>query len=190
MNRTLSIDFLRTFVAIADAGTFAAAAERVGRTVSAVSLQIDRLEEQVGPALFQKFGRRVEATSAGLQLLDLARTILHATDSALIAMTSDRLSGTVRLGVLHDVIEAAATTVLADFMTTHPEARIEVVVDTGQALIDAMEAGKLDQAIAFQVNTRLPRDTLGLVPRRWVGNPQRGPNAERPLPLVMLGGPC
>src|SRR5262245_8450914 len=64
------------------------------------------------------------------------------------------LSGTVRLGVLHDGIEAAATTVLADFMTTHPEARIEVVVDTGQALIDAMEAGKLDQAIAFQVNTR------------------------------------
>ena len=41
MNRTLSVDFLRTFVAIADAGTFAAAAERVGRTVSAVSLQID-----------------------------------------------------------------------------------------------------------------------------------------------------
>ena len=54
MSRTLSIDFLRTFIAIADAGTFAAAAERVGRTVSAVSLQIDRLEEQVGRALFQK----------------------------------------------------------------------------------------------------------------------------------------
>jgi DNA-binding transcriptional LysR family regulator len=51
MSRTLSIDFLRTFVAIADAGTFAAAAERVGRTVSAVSLQIDRLEEQVGRAV-------------------------------------------------------------------------------------------------------------------------------------------
>jgi hypothetical protein len=43
---------------------------------------------------------------------------------------------------MHDGIEAAATTVLADFMTTHPEARIEVVVDTGQAQIDAMEAGK------------------------------------------------
>jgi len=70
MSRTLSIDFLRTFVAIADAGTFAAAAERVGRTVSAVSLQIDRLEEQVGRALFQKFGRRMEPTSAGRQLLE------------------------------------------------------------------------------------------------------------------------
>src|SRR5215475_10914482 len=83
MNRTLSVDFLRTFVAIADAGTFAAAAERVGRTVSAVSLQIDRLEEQVGRALFQKFGRRMEPTSAGRQLLDHARTILAANDAAL-----------------------------------------------------------------------------------------------------------
>ena len=126
MNRTLSIDFLRTFVAIADAGTFAAAAERVGRTVSAVSLQIDRLEEQVGRALFQKSGRRMEPTSAGRQLLDHARTILAANDAAVSAMSSDRLSGTVRLGVLHDGIEAAAATVLADFMATHPDARIEV----------------------------------------------------------------
>src|SRR5215471_4919693 len=161
MSRTLSIDFLRTFIAIADAGTFAAAAERVRRTVSAVSLQIDRLEEQVGRALFQKSGRRMEPTSAGRQLLDHARTIL-----------------------------AAATTVLADFMATHPEARIEVVVDTSQALVDAMEAGKLDQAIAFQVNTRLPRDTLGLVPMRWIGSPQRSLIDERPLPLVMLEEPC
>jgi DNA-binding transcriptional LysR family regulator len=190
MNRALSIDFLRTFVAIADAGTFAAAAERVGRTVSAVSLQIDRLEEQVGRALFQKSGRRMETTSAGRQLLDHARTILAANDAALSAMSSDRLSGTVRLGVLHDGIEAAATTVLADFMATHPEARIEVVVDTSQALVDAMEAGKLDQAIAFQVNTRLPRDTLGLVPMRWIGSPQRSLVDERPLPLVMLEEPC
>src|SRR5262249_60114490 len=103
-------------------------------------------------------------TSAGRQLLDHARTILAANDAALSAMTSDRLSGTVRLGVLHDWIEAAATTVLADFMTTHPEARIEVVVDTGQALIDAMEAGEPGPATAFQVNTRPPRDTPGLVP--------------------------
>jgi DNA-binding transcriptional LysR family regulator len=190
MSRTLSIDFLRTFVAIADAGTFAAAAERVGRTVSAVSLQIDRLEEQVGRALFQKSGRRMEPTSAGRQLLDHAHTILAANDAALSAMSSDRLSGTVRLGVLHDGIEAAATTVLADFMATHPEARIEVVVDTSQALIDAMEAGKLDQAIAFQVNTRLPRDTLGLVPMRWIGSRQRSLIDERPLPLVMLEEPC
>jgi len=104
MSRTLSIDFLRTFVAIADAGTFAAAAERVGRTVSAVSLQIDRLEEKVGRALFQKSGRRMEPTSDGRQLLDHARTILAANDAALSAMSSDRLSGTVRLGVLHDGI--------------------------------------------------------------------------------------
>jgi DNA-binding transcriptional LysR family regulator len=190
MSRTLSIDFLRTFIAIADAGTFAAAAERVGRTVSAVSLQIDRLEEQVGRALFQKSGRRMEPTSAGRQLLDHARTILAANDAALSAMSSDRLSGTVRLGVLHDGIEAAAATVLADFMATHPDARIEVVVDTSQALIDAMEAGKLDQAITFQVNTRLPRDTLGLVPMRWIGNRQRSLIDQRPLPLVMLEEPC
>src|SRR5262249_32995671 len=145
---------------------------------------------QIGRALFQKSGRRMEPTSAGRQLLDHARTILAANDAALSAMTSDRLSGTVRLGVLHDWIEAAATTVLADFMTTNPEARIEVVVDTGQALIDAMEAGQLDQAIRFPGNTRLPRATLGLVPMRRGGTRQRRLIAERQLALVMLEEPC
>jgi hypothetical protein len=46
------------------------------------------------------------------------------------------------------------------------------------------------RAIAFQVNTRRPRDTLGLVPMRWIGNRQRSLIDERPLPLVMLEEPC
>src|SRR3977135_757286 len=84
----------------------------------------------------------------------------------------------------------AAVTVLADFMVMHPDARIEVVVDTSQALVDAMEAGKLDQAITVQVNTRLPHGTLGLGRMRWIGNRQRSLIDGRPLPLVMLEEPC
>src|SRR5204863_4062344 len=98
MSRTLSIDFLRTFVAIADAGTFAAAAERVGRTVSAVSLQIDRLEEQVGRALFQKSGRRMEPTSAGEQHPSHPQTSSAVECRLLSDKNNDRLSVTVRLG--------------------------------------------------------------------------------------------
>jgi len=80
MSRSLSIDFLRTFIAIADAGTFAAAAERVGRTVSAVSLQIDRLEEQVGRALFQKSdGGWSRPRPAGSSSITRARSSLPTT---------------------------------------------------------------------------------------------------------------
>lgn len=190
MSRTLSIDFLRTFVAIADAGSFAAAASRVGRTVSAVSLQINKLEQQAGQTLFQKVGRRMEPSPAGRDLLDHARTILAANDAALAALSVERLSGTVRLGLLHDALETAAAHVLTEFTVQHPHARLHVSVDTSRALIDALEAGTLDQAISFEVDTRLPSERLGTVPLRWIAA-RPGRAAERhPLPLVLLDEPC
>jgi DNA-binding transcriptional LysR family regulator len=190
MNRSLSIDYLRTFVAIADAGTFAAAAAVVGRSVSAVSLQIDRLEEEVGQALFHKVGRRMQPTAAGRDLIDHARTILAANDAAVAALAQDRLSGTVRLGVLHDALEEAAGSVLAEFAALHPGAKLSVTVDTSRALVTALEAGSLDQVVAFDVQTRLPSEHLDTVPMRWICARPGLIGHQRPLPLVLLDEPC
>ena len=190
MTANLDLDCLRTFVAIHDTGTFAAAGERVGRSLSAVSLQVNKLEGQVGQALFRKQGRRMLATPAGERLRDHARAILAANDAALSALRHEQLSGTARLGLLHDVLEVVLAEALGEFTATHPRVRLEVVVDRSRALIDAVEAGSLDQAIAFEHETRLQGELIMLVPNVWIGvRPGLG-GVERPLPLVLLDEPC
>jgi DNA-binding transcriptional LysR family regulator len=190
MTRSFTIDYLRTFVAIADVGTFAAAADRVGRTVSAVSLQIDKLEEQAGQLLFEKSGRRMVLTPSGRDLLDHARTILAANDTAMAALTTERLSGIVRVGVLHDVLESTMAGVFATFTAQHPAARLEITVDTSRALVEALDRDELDQVIAFQVETRRPSERLAMVPMVWIGAETFLDRLPSPLPLVLLDEPC
>lgn len=190
MPANLDLDCLRTFVAISDAGSFAAAGERVGRSLSAVSLQMDKLEGQVGQALFRKQGRRMVPTPAGERLRDHARAILAANDAALSALRQDELSGTVRMGFLHDVLEVVLAEALGEFTTAHQRVRLEVVVDRSRALIDAVESGALDQAIAFEHETRLQGELIMLVPNVWIGLRPGLLAAGRPLPLVLLDEPC
>ena len=79
----LDLDLLRTFVAVADLSTFAAAAAAVCRTQSAVSQQMQRLEQLVGKELFARHGRNKLLTEQGIQLLSYARKILRFNDEAL-----------------------------------------------------------------------------------------------------------
>lgn len=190
MAANLDLDCLRTFVAINDTGTFAAAGDRVGRSLSAVSLQMNKLEGQVGQTLFSKIGRRMQLTGAGMQLLDHARTILAANDAALGALSHQRLSGTVRMGILHDVLEVALAEALDEFSKAHPAVRLEITVDRSRTLIDALEAGALDQVIAFEFATRLPSELIELVPMAWIGQRSGHQVGLRPLPLVLLDEPC
>ena len=190
MSTNLDLDCLRTFLAIQDTGTFAAAAGRVGRSLSAVSLQINRLEAQTGQPLFAKSGRRMLPTPAGERLRDHARAILAANDAALSALRQDELSGTARMGFLHDALEVVLAEALSEFTATHHRVRLEVVVDRSRALIDAVEAGTLDQAIAFEHETRLPGELIMLVPSVWIGMRPGLTAAQRPLPLVLLDEPC
>lgn len=186
----LDLDCLRTFIAIHDTGSFAAAGDRVGRSLSAVSLQIDKLERQVGQTLFRKSGRRMVPTPAGDRLRDHARAILAANDAAVSALQQEALSGTARMGFLHDVLEVVLAQALAEFTALHQRVRLEIVVDRSRALIDAVEAGTLDQAIAFEHETRLQGELIMLVPNVWIGLRPGFTATRRPLPLVLLDEPC
>jgi molybdate transport repressor ModE-like protein len=87
--RHLDLDLLRTLVAIADSGSFSTAAERLGRSQSAVSLQVKRLEEQVGqPLLDRAQGRLNGPTEEGRALLDYARRLLRLHDEACSLFTA------------------------------------------------------------------------------------------------------
>ena len=98
--RNIPTDLLRSFVKAIDSGSFTRAAEMVGRTQSAVSLQIKRLEEVVGVRLFQRDAHNLQLTAQGRTFAQYARRMLALNDEVLALMQSPDVSGRVRLGAL------------------------------------------------------------------------------------------
>ena len=98
----LDLDLLRTFVAIAEVKNLTRAGERLGRTQSAVSLQLRRLEDRLGVTLFTRDPRRVVLTGEGEALLPQARQMLRLNDEILAGLRGDDLAGEVRLGAPED----------------------------------------------------------------------------------------
>jgi DNA-binding transcriptional LysR family regulator len=94
----LDIDQLRTFVAIADTGSFTRAAEIVHKTQSAVSMQMKRLEDRVGRPIFERDGRLSKLTDDGERLLDYARRIVRLNLECMTSFNDNELTGRVRLG--------------------------------------------------------------------------------------------
>jgi DNA-binding transcriptional LysR family regulator len=185
----LDLNVLRTLVLAVDLGGFARAARRVGRTQSAVSLQMRRLEDSAGQPLFTRAGRSFALTTAGDQVVGYARRLLAINDEAVAAVRGARLACPVRLGVLGDFAETWLPQVLARFARSHPTARLEVQVDRRVAMLDALDRGRLDFALVFEADR--PRGTrLGDLPMAWIA-----PRASRwapgsALPLVLFEAPC
>jgi DNA-binding transcriptional LysR family regulator len=185
----LDLDVLRTLVLAVDLGGFARAARRVGRTQSAVSLQMRRLEDSAGQSLFTRAGRSFALTTAGEQVLGYARRLLAINDEAVAAVRGTRLACPVRLGVLADFAETWLPQVLAQFARTHPTARLEVQVDRRIAMLDALDRGRLDLALLFDADR--PRGVrLGELPMAWIAPRGSRWAAGGVLPLVLFEAPC
>src|SRR3712207_5360444 len=98
----LDLDLVRAFVTIAEVKSFTRAGERLGRTQSAISLQIRRLEERLGVSLFARDPRRVVLTPEGEAVLPRARRLLRMNDDLVAELQADDLEGEVRLGAPED----------------------------------------------------------------------------------------
>ncbi len=140
----LELDVLRTFVAIADTGSFTAAASTVFRTPSAVSMQIKKLEETLGRPVLSRDARSVTLTSDGAILLGYARRLLSLNREAVSQFVSPDISGVVRLGAPDDVGDRLLPGVLKRFAKTHPSIAVDVVIDQSSKLIKRMEERRLD----------------------------------------------
>jgi len=125
---TFDLDVLRSFVAGVELGSFAKAADRVGRSTSAVSAQLRKLEDQAGTAIFRKAGRGLALTDAGETMLAYARRLLDLNDEAAAAVRGLELEGWVRLGLQEDFGEVLLPEVLGRFARAHPKVRIEARV--------------------------------------------------------------
>ncbi len=190
MATNLDMDCLRTLVEIADSGSFAAAGARVGRSLPAVSQQVERLSAQAGARLFQRDGRRMVLTAPGERLLSYARRILETNDAAVGALGAFDVTGTVRLGAAQDVADAGLPDVLRRFAASHPGVRLEVRVDNSRPLIEAVDDGSLD--LALTLRTADARNWLSLTrePMVWIGHHAFAVPGTHPLPLAIFPGAC
>ena len=191
----LDMDALRSFVAGMDAGSFARAAERLGRSTSAVSAQLKKLEEQAGVTLVRKSGRGLTLTDGGEALLSYARRLLNLNDEAVSAVRGVELKGWVRLGLQEDFGETVLPQVLGRFARAHPKVRIEGRIARNNELTDKVASGHLDLALTWDDGAAYPTvERFAMVPLCWLGasggeSVWRADGGE-PLPLVALEAPC
>ena len=125
----MDVDHLRSFIAIAETGSFTRAAELVHKTQSAVSMQMKRLEERVGRPIFVRDGRASRLTDDGERLLDYARRIVKLNVEALAAFSDGELRGRVRLGVPDDYADRFLPEIMARFSRAYPGVELTVVCE-------------------------------------------------------------
>jgi DNA-binding transcriptional LysR family regulator len=147
--RHLELDWLRALVTIVDCGGFSAAAEQLGRSQSAISLQIKRLEDTVGqPVLRRSQGRVDGPTSEGRVLLDYARRMLRLNDEAWACFAQPQMAGRLRLGLPEELMEQVFAPVQAAFARLYPRVNLSVRCDLSVRL------AALAQASSFSRNMR------------------------------------
>ena len=188
----LDLDVLRTFVAIAETGNFSTAADVVLRTPSAVSMQIKKLEEQLGAVLFLRDARSVKLTEGGETLLGYARRMIALSNEAVSRFVMPDMRGIVRLGAPEDIGERFLPMVLKRFAETHPGIMVDVTIDMSKSLVARIDEQRLDLAL-FNTSPAFSRPLGEVVMREklvWAGAKCGTAHRREPLPISIWEEGC
>jgi len=179
----LELDLLQTLIAIADTGSFSAAAEKISRTPSAVSMQVKRLEELIGQSVFVRTSRSVALTKDGEYLLEHARRMLEMNQDAVAHFINPDVSGLVRLGAPDEIAQHFLVDMLRRFSASHPSVTVDVVVEDSASLHNKIKQQQVDLAV-LTCDTNAPGvDILFQEPLVW-GSLRGGAAATKtPLPI-------
>ena len=186
----LEIELLRAFVAVAESGGFTAASGVVGRSQSAVSQKVSRLEELVGCKLFDRTSRSLSLTRDGERLLVTARQMLELNDLTVRSMREPATVGTLRLGISEDFIPRQLPALLTRFRRLYPEVQLELMTGLSCDLLDVYEAGGLDVAIAKKDGLAQRGRVIWREPLVWLASASYQPDFSKPTELVLLKPPC
>lgn len=191
MNQNVPIDLLRAFVTVVDLGSYTRAAEALGRTQPAVSLQIRRLEELLGAKLLRFQGRALTLTDAGIALGPYARQMLRINDDIIGHFRREAVSGWIRIGLPTDFSNDFLLDAVTRFVARNPGVRLEVESLLSRDLRDRLATEELDLAVAIVADPTAP-----YLVRSWLAHPVWAVAAEaefpvnKPLPLVRHPDPC
>ena len=186
----LDLDLMKTFLAIADTGSFTRAAEEIHKTQSAVSMQMKRLEELLGRPLFARDGRASRFTPDGERLIEYARRLVAINDEAVSAFTRPELTGTVRFGTPDDYADRFLPEILARFSRTHPLVTVDVDCLTSAVLFERVRRSELDLAlVTFGCDIRTD-EPVRREPLVWVTSARHSLHLLDVMPLALSHAGC
>lgn len=138
---------LKTLLAVVESGSFSRAADAVHLTVSAVSQQIQALEQEVGAPLFDRTSRPPRLTAAGQQMVELADQMVRAAENAIDAISGRKLIGTLSIGSVRTSALSLLPRAMVRMSAAHPDLRIKLRVASSETMLQDVLAGRLDAAM-------------------------------------------
>jgi DNA-binding transcriptional LysR family regulator len=182
----LDVRVLRSFVTVVETGSITETARRLGRTQPAITLQMKRLEDQAGKALFKPDSRRPLLTDEGDMLLSYAKSILKLHDELLARLSSPDIEGHVILGTPDLYAAYLLPSILALFQQSFPRIRVELRCCLSTPLVGLVQRGEVDIALV----TRMRDFTGGQVVRQeeliWLMGERYDIHRANPVPLALL----
>ena len=182
----LPTEYLRTFLAVAATQSFTRAGGQVNRSQSAVSVQIKRLEEEVGRPLFIRDGKKARLTPDGKRLLGHAREIVRRHDDAVLSLSDAQLQGVIRFGSPEHYTMGLLPRLLAGFAQDHPDIIVEMHCRTSDVVKKGLDQGELDIGLctdAYEGGRVVCRDRLV-----WAARPGFDLRRDGRLPLAVEEG--
>ena len=184
MPRNLDLTSLRSFVAVHDAGGVTRAARLLNLTQSAVSMQLKRLEENLGLDLMDRSGRAIGLTASGEQLLSYARRMLALNDEAFSRLTDTDFEGEIVLGVPHDILYPAIPAVLRQFSAAYPRMHVNLLSLYTKRLHEMFAKGEVDVMLTTEEGGREGAECIAVRALKWVGAVDGKAWKARPLRLA------
>lgn len=189
VENNIDIALLRAFLAVAEGGSFTAASRSLNLTQSAVSMQIKRLEDIVGGALFERNSRNVNLGLRGEALLSHARRMISLNDEMLARLRGDRYAGRVRIGAIEDYAVHAIPVILANFMAAHPDIVVEVETGFTPALLGRL-GDEFDMVLAMHPAGAGRGEVVRREPAVWLGSRLHVCHEQAVLPLALHPTGC
>ncbi len=187
---------LKTFLVLNETKSFSRTAERVGRSQSAVSMQIQKLEEILRCELFERTKRTVTLTTNGERLILHARKILSLTQTMLNEFLEPQISGTIRFGAPEDFTTFHLPAILSEFTQTHPGITLNVQCNLTRSLMKSFSEDKFDLIVIKKDDKEnIPNSRILLNEKLvWVISKSLlnsvSPTGDQALPLVLSPSPC
>jgi DNA-binding transcriptional LysR family regulator len=189
---TLDLDLLRAFITVAEVGSFTAAADAVGRSQSAVSQKVLRLEEMLGMRVFERTSRSLSITPDGERVLVAGRRLLEQYDAFMRDLQKPRQLESLRLGVSENLVQTQLPLLLARVRERYPHLQLELVTGSSQHLAENYEAGLLDVVLAKRKREGSAHRgrVIWREPLVWLAGSEFRNDPSRPARLVMMRPPC
>lgn len=196
LERRLTLEHFRAFIAVVECGSFSVAAQQTGRTQSALTHQIKAMEEILGKRLLLRSrGHCGGLTAEGSELLPHARHVLNSVRSAFRSVAPASVGGKLRIGIMDDFDMRWLMDLIVRFTSRYPEGEVSVVSDLSARLEERLRHKEIDLALLKRLSSATAPDVIKLPMLRreklcWIHAPGFSWSADKILPLLVFHEGC